>query len=338
MSENNVIENTDNNDRDKGISKWRLFLCYLLAAAFGLFIMFAVGGPAAAGINYVMGYVGEREWNWFTIFQWVGFGTLLFLLTQYFGNTWRAKEDDIKAGVTDFANPFYDPDFEPGSYAFKRKYRQLLREHQKTKLLLQRVIRNGKATHENLLELQESLQVFIRHHDNANRLLGSASYLLMNGGQTQFVDTMLHSVLNECTTILQRDYNDKSIALYQVDGECLVMRSYSRISAESAANRKFKKGEGFAGFVWESNEPTIEFSIDIENDPRFQGNLRPKHGFKSILGLPISIGGDVLGVLCLQCERENGFTQEDLRAVTFYANCCSLILLYDKLSLEGRGS
>jgi transcriptional regulator with GAF, ATPase, and Fis domain len=268
----------------------------------------------------------------------VGFGTLVILFTVYLGNKWRASEDDIKAGVTDFSNPFYDPDFEPGTYALQRKYQHLRREYMKTQLYLQRVIRNGKATHEKLFEIQESLHVFIRHHDNANRLLGSASFLLKNGERDRFVDSMLHSVLNECTTILQRDYNDKSIALYQVDGEHLAMRSYSRISAESAATRKFTKGEGFAGSVWESNEPTIELSIDVENDSRFQGILRPKHGFKSILGLPISIGDDVLGVLCLQCERENGFTQEDLRAVTFYANCCSLILLYDKLSLEGRGS
>lgn len=321
----------------KDFPRWKFFFCYFLAAALGLFIMYAIGGPASAGINYLMGFTGEKEWNWITFFQWIGFVTIVILLAIYFGNTWRAKEDDIKAGVTDFANPFYDPNFEPGSFALQRKYQKLSHEYKKTKAYLQLARRNARETHQKLIEIQDSLQVFIRHHDNASRLLGSAAYLLKNGDQQQFVDMMLHSVLNECTTILKRDYNDKSIALYQVNGDHLRMRSYSRISAESAFTRRFSKGEGFAGYVWETNEPTIIDSIDVENDPRFQGSLRPKHGFKSILGVPISIGSDVLGVLCLQCERENGFTQEDLRAVTFYANCCSLILLYDKMMSEERG-
>lgn len=115
----------------------------------------------------------------------------------------------------------------------------------------------------------------------------------------------------------------------------LEMREGSRISAQSLYERSFRKGEGFAGKVWEERKAMIEGLVNDEHDFRFQGKYKPNHEFKSIMGLPITVGNDVLGVLCIQSEQENAFSQEDLRAVTFYANCCSLIFLYDKILLDG---
>ncbi len=72
----------------------------------------------------------------------------------------------------------------------------------------------------------------------------------------------------------------------------------------AAASRQLtlERGESLAGRVWTSGRP--EWIADVVNDPNFpRGSVAARVGLHTALGLPIVIGGDVLGVLEVFSDR-----------------------------------
>jgi signal transduction protein with GAF and PtsI domain len=132
-----------------------------------------------------------------------------------------------------------------------------------------------------------------------------------------------NNVLDECVTILLEDRADKSSTIYFINEQQeLEMFAYNRIEFSSSRGRKFKKGEGFAGHIWDSGE--TELVLDVNNSPYFEGEYAPQHEYGSILGVPIRIGKEIVGVLCVQSENVEEFQDDDKRTVIFYADICAL--------------
>ncbi|MFS0646724.1 GAF domain-containing protein [Siminovitchia sp. 179-K 8D1 HS] len=65
-------------------------------------------------------------------------------------------------------------------------------------------------------------------------------------------------------------------------------------------------------------KPEIVNVIDT-SDQRFNDQGLPATPIGSILGFPLKVDDQILGVLCLQFEAINGFSEADLRTVEFYA-------------------
>lgn len=173
--------------------------------------------------------------------------------------------------------------------------------------------------------------IFIRHHVNSSRLIRSFANL-MKENNSNWKYEFINNVLDECCTILMNNDADKSSSVYFIENEHLKMYAYNRIEFSSSRNRKFKKGEGFAGEIWNSNESKL--INDISNSKYFEGRYTPKHKYGSIIGLPISIGDTVYGVLNIQGEDKNAFNEDDLTSARFYAEICALAHLYDILKVD----
>lgn len=298
---------------------------WITSLAFNLFVLMSAGTVISSGVNKYF----DKEWSWVDLSLYVGLGWLVFSLSRHYATKWRSEDQEINIGLTSFQNPFFDPDFEKGPILLQKKYDDLRRTTESYKIMLDRMVERVKEKELLHREYEEKLIVFLRHHENANRLLSSAAYIL-NKDQDQLVDEMLNNILAECMTVLRRDKSDKSATIFQVIDDLLKIRHYSRIPADASRKTVFTKGQGFAGHIWKENKATIE---KVDGSPHFAKH--PARDYKSILGVPISIGDIVLGVLCLQSENEEGFTEEDIRAVQFYANCCSLLFLYDKMEIAG---
>nr|WP_272917128.1 GAF domain-containing protein [Pontibacillus yanchengensis] len=179
----------------------------------------------------------------------------------------------------------------------------------------------------------------VRHHESASRLISSLTYSFHSGRYS--LDNVLRETLAECITVLEKDQSDKSISLFEVKDDILQIRDGIRISAESVVKRTFEKGTGFAGSVWEKGEAEYINNIDYEGDPRFnhEEHYFPKRNrFKSMMGIPLQVDEQIIGVLCIQSESEDGFCADDLRALEFYANLCTFMMLYDKIGLNTKGS
>lgn len=55
--------------------------------------------------------------------------------------------------------------------------------------------------------------------------------------------------------------------------------------------------------------------------------------FCRIMGMPIKVGHEIIGVLCIQSEQLNCFSEGDLLPVEFYVNVCAMLLQYDNIEL-----
>jgi HD-GYP domain-containing protein (c-di-GMP phosphodiesterase class II) len=90
-------------------------------------------------------------------------------------------------------------------------------------------------------------------------------------------------------------------------------------SGESVKEVRLRRGEGIAGYVMKTGEPTI--INDVQNDTRFFSKADRRSGFttKSMVCVPVTARGTRLGVLqVLNKTRSRPFDEEDLQ------NCVAL--------------
>ena len=173
----------------------------------------------------------------------------------------------------------------------------------------------------------------VRHHKNSSRLVRTLVQLLEEK-KSDWKKEFCNNVLDECGTVLQKDRADKSSSIYLINNrEQLEVYAYNRIEFSSSRQRKFSKGEGFAGGIWASGESML--INDIEDNDLFTGEFAPTHEYNSILGIPIKVGNKIYGVLNIQSEKKNGFSEDDLRTVVFYADMCALAHYYDIINMRG---
>lgn len=100
---------------------------------------------------------------------------------------------------------------------------------------------------------------------------------------------------------------------------------------------KVPKGKGIAGIIAETGSHLIV--NDAQNDPRFFNEIDKKSEFvtKNILGLPMIVMGDLIGVLeVVNSRNPKGFTKHDLDTATYIANQAAIAIdnrrLHDDLA------
>jgi putative methionine-R-sulfoxide reductase with GAF domain len=324
--DNNESETTNVIMEEKRYPFWLWVACYLTA----LFVVGLIGLIAPiAGLEKGFELIGisfpslKVLFSFGLGFTWVYFGKKL-------GDYWRSTTNELGTGITNIPNFFYDPNFKKGPFSLQREYFMLRMQYKKVKNDSSKLELMNEKLIEDVHFYQQKLGVFLRHHDNANRIISSLNYFTNMRHKSEYVQRLLKDILTECITILQKNQSDKSITLFQIEGDKLNIKEYVRINANSFENRTFKIGEGFAGSTWETKEDTIINQVDY-NDPRF-GYFKPNHRFQSILGVPLMVDKTMFGVLCIQSEISDGFHEEDLRTVKFYAHMCTLLLQYDKMN------
>ncbi|UYG98222.1 GAF domain-containing protein [Cytobacillus firmus] len=334
MEENKKQQKDENTEEETELSipkysKGKLFFCYFVALVWVSIIVFGLT-TALSGILTLIGNTVSVP----KIIAIVATIYFFFRLTLSLGNHWRTSDSEIGTAVTNFPNPFYDPNFQPGPLLLQRQYNTLYSEYRRQSILLKNSKKYVRELEEILSAFESKLRVLLRHNDNSNRLIRSLNFLYQTK-DIEFVPKMLRNILAECVTVLEKDQSDKSISLFQVRDDKLIIIESVRINAESIVKRTFEKGQGFAGYIWEKEKPEIVNEIDPE-DNRFNDFKLPATPIGSILGFPLKVDGLFLGVLCLQSEEENGFNTADLRTIEYYSRLCTMVLLYDKMKYEGH--
>jgi putative methionine-R-sulfoxide reductase with GAF domain len=332
-SPSNTKEDVDEDESYK-YPLWLKLLCYFTGLIAFVFICYVLSGIPADIFEYILKKFNiNKTISKMDIYLWFSGIFTLTIISKHLGDSWRSNERaEIGTSVTNFRNFFYDPNFKVDPTA--SEYAKLRLEYRYQRILVNRAKTYAEKLENNLLVFESQLRVLLRHNDNVNRLIGSYNFFIKE--QEDFVNRLISNTLSECVTVLQRDQSDKSISLFEVKDQKLIIRDYLRISALSAATRSFNKGEGFAGYIWEKNKTDIVDVIDIKHDKRF-ADFEPRHRFKSIVGIPLSIEDNIFGVLCIQSENEYGFSDSDLRTLEFYARLCTLLLQYDKINNNRHG-
>ncbi|GIO24103.1 GAF domain-containing protein [Oceanobacillus sp. J11TS1] len=245
----------------------------------------------------------------------------------------RSNSDVVSLGTANIPNFMYHKDFEKhdsNDLKLIKENATLQSELQQQEEYNEKLLDELELKDNELVEVGYISDIFIRHHKNASRLVRSLLQLL-HEGKPYWKWEFCNNVLDECVTILLEDRSDKSSTIYFINEQNeLEMFAYNRIEFSSSRNRKFKKGEGFAGHIWKTGK-TVLIS-NVSESIYFQGTHAPRHEYGSILGVPIKIGKDIVGVLCIQSEDINEFKEDDKRTVIFYADICALAHFYDKIA------
>jgi signal transduction histidine kinase/ActR/RegA family two-component response regulator len=147
----------------------------------------------------------------------------------------------------------------------------------------------------------------------------------------QSLDSLLRNMAEACGHLLDSD----SVGIRVVDGDDLVLAAAFGDAREAMPTPRIKIGESFTGIVAQTRQPLLV--SDPASDPR----LTPAHreayrrgGYRAFLGVPLTLGEQVLGVLSIRTRREDGFSSEDLRIATAFASQAAVALENSRLYHE----
>ncbi|GBF32013.1 hypothetical protein DCCM_0204 [Desulfocucumis palustris] len=305
----------------------KAFFSYALGIFLSIILLLALSNVVVSCCKH-LGYTKEAG----SVAIYLGSILSVLIIGISIGRHIMSNPNAIVIGGVAVPNYLYSEKFEKNFFALDQKTHNenkiLKKNNESLKELFDQVYQQ-KEEHKALLEqLIYVNDIFIRHHNNASRLIRSLLSLWKEGKETWLFE-FCNCVLDECVTTLTKDRADKSSAIYFKHNDIMEMYAYNRIDYSSARERKFKISEGFTGSIWAINTPDIVQNVSL--DDRFKGEFAPLHEYGSILGYPVHIGSETVGVLCIQSESINGFEQDDLVMVSFYAEICGLAKLCDIL-------
>lgn len=295
------------------------FWSYILSIGLAIAVVVLIGQLLSWLISWV--YPVET----IAVSKGVGVFVSVIVVANVLAKFIRTNPSPISIGATNIPNYFYDEYFQKSANVADESLLTMHAEQQTKIIELEDLLRmmTDQITDGNdeIRNIKYTMDIFVRHHKNTSRLVRSLTGLMI-GESPNWLWEFCHNVLSECVTTLTKDRADKSSTLYRVQDDRLVMFTYSRIEHASTRDRSFKKGEGFAGYIWQIEQQALE--DDVSQSEHFQGAFAPRHSYGSILGCPVKIADNVLGVLCIQSEKTKGFEQDDLIITQFYADILAL--------------
>ena len=142
----------------------------------------------------------------------------------------------------------------------------------------------------------------------------------------------LQLILKEAVRLM-RASSGSAVLVNPTDGFLEIHASHGLPA--NAANLKLKVGEGITGWVARSGKPARVG--DVATDPRYI-MIRPE--IRSELAVPLEVNGQVRGVLNVDADRPEAFTQEDQELLEALAIQAARVIqntwLYEQLRLKAR--
>jgi serine phosphatase RsbU (regulator of sigma subunit) len=120
------------------------------------------------------------------------------------------------------------------------------------------------------------------------------------------VEDLLTALLERIRAILAVD--TAAVLLLDPSGSQLVATAAQGIEEEVQQGVRIPLGKGFAGRIAAEKQPVV---LDEVNATNVQNPLLLRRGIRSLLGVPLLIGGRVLGVMHVGTLHPRRFTEED---------------------------
>jgi len=137
----------------------------------------------------------------------------------------------------------------------------------------------------------------------------------------QPLESLLGKMAEACGQLLDSD----SVGIRVRDGDDLVLAGAYGVSADAMSTPRLKMGESLSGVVAVSGEPLVVWNP--ADDPRLMPAHREAYRrYRAFLGVPLTVGARVLGVLSIRTRREHGFSLEDLHIVGAFAAQAAIAL------------
>ena len=122
---------------------------------------------------------------------------------------------------------------------------------------------------------------------------------------------------------------DADLCSYRLkEGDYLVRGGGTREGLELMSKEKIKIGEGVGGLAAELKKPII-ISENLADEPKYLFEHEKKTGrssFRSFLGVPMMINGDIKGVLNVYTKEPRRFTDSDVELLVSFAGMAAVAL------------
>jgi signal transduction histidine kinase len=139
----------------------------------------------------------------------------------------------------------------------------------------------------------------------------------------QPLEALLGKMAESCGQLLDSD----SVGIRVRDGDDLVLAGAYGDGRNAMTTPRLKVGESLTGVVAATGEPLVVWNP--ADDARLTLTHRDayrRRGYRAYLGVPLTVGGQVLGVLSIRTCREQGFSLEDLHIAGAFAAQAAIAL------------
>jgi len=147
----------------------------------------------------------------------------------------------------------------------------------------------------------------------------------------------LENILRLIVTVTAEVMGSKicSLMLLEEDKKELVVRATQSVSEEYNRKPNLKLGEGIAGRVAKENRPISV--LDVRKDPRYVSvKIAKKEKLCSLLSVPLSVRGKVIGVINCYTSSPHKFTKSEIDVLTTVANQAAVAIENMELMVKSK--
>jgi len=147
----------------------------------------------------------------------------------------------------------------------------------------------------------------------------------------------LENILKLIVTVTAEVMGSKicSLMLLDDDRKELIVRATQSVSEEYNKKPNLKLGEGIAGRVAKDNRPISV--LDVKKDPRYMNaEIANRENLCSLLSVPLSVRGKVIGVINCYTSTSHQFTQSEINVLTTVANQAAVAIENMELMVKSK--
>ena len=150
-------------------------------------------------------------------------------------------------------------------------------------------------------------------------------------------DLYLEDILKLIVTVTAEIMDSKICSLMLVDEKSgsLVLKATQSMSETYNKKPNFRVGDGIAGKVALTNKPIAVY--DLSKEPEYKSKaIAEKEGLKSLLSVPLSVKGKVMGVLNNYTSYAHKFTKDEVNILTTVANQAAIVIENAELMVKTK--
>jgi signal transduction protein with GAF and PtsI domain len=150
-------------------------------------------------------------------------------------------------------------------------------------------------------------------------------------------DFYLDDILRLIVTVTAEVLGSNICSLMLVDEKTneLVVRATQSISEEYNKKPPLKIGEGIAGKVALENKPIAVKDVTKEKEYKYK-DIAKKGGLNSLLCVPMSVKGKVIGVINCYTHKPYDFSDEEIEVLTTIANQAAVAIENTQLLVKSK--
>ncbi len=149
----------------------------------------------------------------------------------------------------------------------------------------------------------------------------------------QYLEDILKLVVAVTAQVM--DSNICSLMLIDEKKRELIIRATQSVSEDYNKKPPLKIGEGIAGRVAKENKPIAVKDVTKEKEYKYQ-DIAKKEKLRSLLCVPLSVKGKVIGVINCYTPKPHDFTETETDILTSIANQAAVAIENTELMVKTR--